>query len=73
MFRFIATQDAESLVGVTSAPFERMMRHMGLHVERLGKPRRIGKVMSLAFRMPVAENLIVIGGQTPTTEVAHAA
>ncbi len=73
VFRFIATQDAESLVGVTSAPFERMMRHMGLHVERLGKPRRIGKVMSLAFRMPVAENLIVIGGPTPTTEVAHAA
>lgn len=72
IFRFIAAQGADTLVGVTSAPFERMMRHMGLHVERLGAPRRIGKVMSLAFRMPVAENLRVVG-PAPAVHVAHAA
>ncbi len=72
VFRFIATQGAESLVGVTSAPFERMMRHMGLQVERLGAARRIGNVMSLAFSMPVAENLRVVG-PSPALHVAHAA
>lgn len=71
-FRFIAAQGADTLVGVTSAPFERMMRHMGLQVERLGKPRRIGKTISLAFRMPVAENLAV-AGPAPAVHVAHAA
>ncbi len=72
VFRFIATQGAESLVGVTSAPFERMMRHMGLEVERLGAPRRIGNVMSLAFSMPVAENLRIVGPST-AMHVARAA
>lgn len=72
LFRFIAAQGADSLVGVTSAPFERMMRHMGLQVERLGAARRIGNVMSLAFSMPVAENLRVVGPST-AVRVAHAA
>lgn len=72
VFRFIATQGAERLVGVTSAPFERMMRHMGLQVERLGAARRIGNVMSLAFSMPVAENLRVVGPSS-AVHVAHAA
>ncbi len=72
LFRFIAAQGADSLVGVTSAPFERMMRHMGLQVERLGAARRIGNVMSLAFSMPVAENLRVVGPST-ALHVAHAA
>lgn len=72
LFRFIAAQGADSLVGVTSAPFERMMRHMGLQVERLGAARRIGNVTSLAFSMPVAENLRVVGPST-AVHVAHAA
>lgn len=72
VFRFIAAQGAESLVGVTSAPFERMMRHMGLQVERLGAARRIGNVMSLAFSMPVAENLRIVGPST-AVHVARAA
>ncbi len=72
IFRFIATQGAESLVGVTSAPFERMLRHMGLQVERLGRPRRIGDVMSLAFRMPVVENLRIVGPMS-VLRVAQAA
>lgn len=72
IFRFIAAEGADTLVGVTSAPFERMMRHMGLEVERLGAARRIGKVTSLAFRMPVAENLRVVG-PAPAMHVAHAA
>lgn len=61
MFRFSGARQVETLVGVTSAPVERLLRHLGLVVERLGPPQRIGEVMSLAFRMPVAENLRVVG------------
>jgi acyl homoserine lactone synthase len=69
MFRFAGARGIADLVGVTSAPIERMLRHMGLQVERLGKARRIGKVMSLAFRMPVDENLQIVG---PSSAVAVA-
>lgn len=72
MFRFAGAHGVDALVGVTSAPIERMLRHLGLQVERLGEARRIGRVMSLAFRMPVAENLAVVG-PAPALEVSRAA
>jgi acyl homoserine lactone synthase len=72
MFRFASAHGIEDLVGVTSAPVERMLRHLGLRVDRLGLARRIGKVMSLAFRMPVEENLQTVG-PTPSVAVARAA
>lgn len=72
MFRFAGTHGIEDLVGVTSAPVERMLRHLGLRVERMGVARRIGRVMSLAFRMPVEENLLAVG-RAPAVEVARAA
>ncbi|QDH71055.1 acyl-homoserine-lactone synthase [Marilutibacter alkalisoli] len=59
---FCASRRIGSLVGVTSAPFERMLLRLGLQVERLGRPRRIGRVMSLAFALPLdAGNLAVAG------------
>jgi acyl homoserine lactone synthase len=51
--RFAARRQLRALVGVTSAPVERMLRRLGFRVERLGAPRRIGTVMSLAFRLPI--------------------
>lgn len=48
-----ASQGARALVGVTSAAFERMLLGMGLVLRRLGRPRRIGRVMSLAFELPL--------------------
>ncbi|MBN8212620.1 MAG: hypothetical protein J0M09_06835 [Xanthomonadales bacterium] len=72
MFRFAGTHGIEDLVGVTSAPVERMLRHLGLRVERLGMSRKIGNVMSLAFRMPVEENLLTVGA-SPFVAVARAA
>jgi acyl homoserine lactone synthase len=60
MIRFSASHGVRDLVGVTSAPVERMLKRMGLLVERLGRAQRIGDVMSLAFRIPVdAYNLDV--------------
>lgn len=60
MIRFAHRNLAEAVVGVTSAPVERMLKRMGLAVERLGDARRIGRTMSLAFRIPVnAQNLDV--------------
>lgn len=76
MFHFAHSRGIEEIVGVTSAPIERMLRHLGLHVERLGAPRRIGRVLSLAFRMPVGDNLPVaarIGVNAPALEIARAA
>ena len=49
-----------------------MLRHLGLRVERLGMSRKIGNVMSLAFRMPVEENLLTVGA-SPFVAVARAA
>jgi N-acyl-L-homoserine lactone synthetase len=48
-----ASQGARALVGVTSAAFERMLLGMGLVLRRLGRPRRIGRVTSLAFELPL--------------------
>jgi acyl homoserine lactone synthase len=53
MIHFAGQQQVEALVGVTSAPVERMLKRMGLEVERLGRVQRIGQVMSLAFRIPI--------------------
>ncbi len=72
MLRFANAHGVDALVGVTSAPIERMFRHMGLQVERLGAARKVGKVMTLALHMPVAENLRVVGPAS-TTNVSRAA
>jgi acyl homoserine lactone synthase len=72
MFRFADANGVHEIVGVTSAPVERMLRHLGLRVQRLGESRRIGKVMSLAFSMPVKDNLQVVGPER-TIEVSRAA
>lgn len=53
-----ALRGARGLVGVTSAAFERMLLGLGIELNRLGRPRRIGRVMSLAFELPLhAANL----------------
>jgi acyl homoserine lactone synthase len=56
MILFAESRGIESLVGVTSTPVERMLRHLDLRIERLGKPRKIGQVMSLAFRIPIDQH-----------------
>jgi acyl homoserine lactone synthase len=65
-------QGLDAIVGVTSAAVERMLRHLGFTVERLGRPQRIGKVMSVAFRLPFDEatQQAVCGGQRNPLERA---
>ena len=53
MLRFGVAQGLDAIVGVTSAAVERMLLRMGFTVERLGEVQRIGKVMSVAFRLPL--------------------
>ncbi len=77
MIRFAGRHRIEALVGVTSAPVERMLKRMGLGVLRLGNPQRIGNVMSLAFSIPIdAHNLEVadarLGGKS-LIPLSHAA
>lgn len=55
MVRFGISQGLDAIVGVTSAPVERMLRQLGFTVERLGRVQRIGNVMSVAFRLPLDE------------------
>jgi acyl homoserine lactone synthase len=61
-----------TLVGVTTVSMERLLRHMGLRIERLGTARRIGNAMSLAFQAHVACNLRVVA-PTHAIEGARAA
>jgi acyl homoserine lactone synthase len=62
---------ARRMVGVTSAAFERMLRGLGLELQRLGRPRRIGEVMSLAFDLPLdAGNLQRVSVHLPQLEEA---
>lgn len=69
-----ALRGARALVGVTSAAFERMLLGLGVELFRLGRPRRIGRVMSLAFELPLhAENLKAIAGRSLLEQPAQAA
>ena len=66
MIRFADELAASEVVGVTTVAVERMLRHMGLDVLRLGTPKRIGRVMSLAFSIPVdSANLAVARHHDP--------
>jgi acyl homoserine lactone synthase len=73
MICFAGAQSVDALVGVTSAPVERMLRHLGLEVERLGATRRIGKVMSLAFRIPVNGHNLEVAGAKDRYDLSRAA
>jgi acyl homoserine lactone synthase len=73
--RFCAAQGIEALVGVTSAAFARMLGGIGFEVQVLGRPRRIGRVQSLAFRLPIDARTAaaVCGATTETATFARAA
>ncbi|WP_288131311.1 acyl-homoserine-lactone synthase [Microbulbifer sp.] len=45
------------IVGVTSTPIERMLVRLGFLVERYDDPRRIGRVNSVAFRLPILDEV----------------
>jgi len=71
-----AAQGARSLIGVTSAAFERMLLGLGVELRRLARPRRIGSVMSLAFELPLhADNLAAAARHAlpARADLAHAA
>jgi acyl homoserine lactone synthase len=71
--RFGAERELSALVGVTSAAFARMLVQLGLQVDVLGTPRRIGRVMSLAFRLPLHESNLSAIGAHPMLRQARAA
>lgn len=66
MIHFADRLAGTEVIGVTTVAVERLLLHMGLEMRRLGRPRRIGKVMSLAFSIPIhAANLEVAGLHDP--------
>lgn len=69
-----ASRGANALVGVTSAAFERMLLGLGIELRRLGRARRIGRVLSLAFELPLtASNLQAVAPHAASSEIARAA
>ncbi len=74
MLRFGVARGLDAIVGVTSIAIERMLLALGFRVERLGKPRRIGNVTSLAFRLPLdAEVQMAVCGAIPMMAANRAA
>lgn len=66
MIHFADRLAGTEVVGVTTVAVERLLLHLGLEVRRLGNPQRIGRVMSLAFSIPIhAANLTVAGVHDP--------
>ena len=51
--RFAQANGICRYVFATTVMLERMLRHRGLHIERLGLPMRIGRVMSVACTMEI--------------------
>ena len=51
--RFAKASGICRYVFATTVFLERMLRHRGLHIERIGPPMRIGRVMSVACRVEI--------------------
>ena len=51
--RFARENGIERYVSVTSVAVERMFRKLGVHVERLGPPLRIGRVLTVACSLEI--------------------
>ena len=63
---FAFERGIDALIGVTSAAFARMLQRVGFKLEVLGRPRRIGQVLSLAFRLPIDEETrLAVCGPAP--------
>jgi acyl homoserine lactone synthase len=75
LFRFSREAGIDAFVAVTTVAVERLVARLGLAIERLGAPRRIGDVMSVAFRLPMnAQAEAVLGAPAEKTlEAARAA
>lgn len=71
--QFGAHRELSALVGVTSAAFARMLVQLGLQVDVLGTPRRIGRVVSLAFRLPLHASNLEAAGVVAMSRQARAA
>ena len=51
--RFAQENGIERFVSVTSVAIERMFRKLGVHIERLGPPIKIGRVLTVACSLEI--------------------
>ncbi|WP_250463645.1 acyl-homoserine-lactone synthase [Microbulbifer litoralis] len=60
-------QNLHEIVGVTTIPVERMLLKLGFQVDRFTPPKKFGKVMSIAFRLPIQNKIErkIFSGTTP--------
>jgi acyl homoserine lactone synthase len=72
LFRFSREAGIEAFVAVTTVAVERLVARLGLTIERFGPPRRVGRVLSVAFRLPMDAQAEAVLGDTvnPTARAA---
>jgi acyl homoserine lactone synthase len=71
LFSFSRDAGVESFVAVTTVAVERLVAKLGLTIERFAPPRRVGCVLSVAFRLPMdARAEAVLGPARPTARAA---
>ena len=71
LYGFSQEAGIEAFVAVTTVAVERLVARLGLTIERLGAPRRIGNALSVAFRLPMdARATAVLGTAAPLVHEA---
>lgn len=74
LFTFSREAGIDAFVAVTTVAVERLVRKLGLTIERFGPAMRIGSVMSVAFRLPMdAQAEAVLGTPMAVRPAARAA
>lgn len=71
LVRYALTHGIRSYVFVTTLGFERLLQHMGIHIERFGAPKRIGIEDSVALWMHNdAQTIRACSGKFPARPAA---
>jgi len=66
--RFALAHGIQRYVTVTTAAIERMLRHSGLSIHRLGRPQRVGQVLTVVCMIEVDDVTLRAIGLAPAVE-----
>jgi acyl homoserine lactone synthase len=72
LFSFSRDAGIDAFVAVTTVAVERLVAKLGLTIERFAPPRRVGSVLSVAFRLPMDARAEAVLGNVaePTARAA---
>jgi acyl homoserine lactone synthase len=69
--RYALAHGIEAYVTVTTLALERMMKHSGLSMSRIGQPVQVGIVKAVAIRINVDEISLAAVGVASTHQAIH--